>query len=163
MKIIKFLAIYFFLICIQYSAYAEMLTGKVISVSDGDTITVLDSKKNQLKIRLNGIDAPEKAQPFGQASKINLSSLVFSKEVDISWEKRDRFQRILGKVLLNGQDICLEQIKNGMAWHYRQYQRDQAAEDRGSYYLAEKDAREKRIGLWSDDAPIEPSQFRHKK
>ena len=163
MKIHKSLSFISLLFFFQYYAYAELLNGKVVGVSDGDTITVLDSAKSQHKIRLTGIDAPEKAQAFGQASKRSLSDLVFSKDVEISWEKRDRYQRILGKVLLNGQDICLEQVKRGMAWHYKQYQRDQSPEDRITYARAEEDARKSRIGLWQDTAPLEPSKYRHKK
>jgi len=147
----------------QLSAIAEIINGKVVGVADGDTVTVLDSAKVQYKIRLTGIDAPEKAQPYGQVSKKSLSDLVFNKDVEISWEKRDRYQRILGKVLLDKQDICLEQVKRGMAWHYKQYQRDQSQEDRTSYDLAEKKAREAKIGLWADDAPVEPSKFRHRR
>ncbi len=163
MKIHKSLSFVFLLFFFQYYAYAEILNGKVVGVSDGDTITVLDSHKSQHKIRLTGIDAPEKAQAFGQASKKSLSDLVFSRDVEISWEKRDRYQRILGKVLLNEQDICLEHVKRGMAWHYKQYQRDQTQEDRIKYSRAEEEARKNRIGLWADDAPVPPSEFRHKK
>lgn len=163
MKLVKFLALFIVLGCAQCYAYAELLSGKVVGVSDGDTITVLDSEKTRHKIRLVGIDAPEKAQAFGQVSKKSLSDLVFNKDVEISWDKRDRYQRILGKVSLNGQDICLEQVKRGMAWHYKQYQRDQSQEDRIKYSLAERDAQKNRIGLWSDDSPIEPSRFRHSK
>ena len=163
MNLFRSLALFLFLSCVQYYAYAELLSGKVVSVSDGDTITVLDSANTQYKIRLVGIDAPEKAQAFGQVSKKSLSDLVFNKDVEISWEKRDRYQRILGKVLLNGQDVCLEQVKRGMAWHYKKYQRDQNPADRAAYALAEKKARDIRLGLWADEAPIEPAQFRHKK
>lgn len=163
MKINNSLSVFIFLCCFQYYAYAELLSGKVVGVSDGDTITVLDSAKTQHKIRLTGIDAPEKAQAFGQVSKKSLSNLVFNKDVEISWEKRDRYQRILGKVLLNGQDICLEQVRTGMAWHYKQYQRDQTPEDRTKYSRAEDEARKNRIGLWSDEMPMRPSEFRHKK
>lgn len=163
MNLIKYLALFMMLGSFQYYAYAELLSGKVVGVSDGDTITVLDATKTQHKIRLTGIDAPEKAQAFGQASKKSLSDLVFSKDVDIYWLKRDRYQRILGKVLLNEQDICLEQVKRGMAWHYKQYQRDQSSEDRIRYSSAEEEARKNRNGLWTEDAPIRPSEFRHKK
>ena len=143
--------------------HAEVLSGKVVGVSDGDTLTLLDSTHTQHKIRLTGIDAPEKAQAFGQASKKSLSDLVFGKHVEISWEKRDRYERILGKVLLNEQDICLEQVKRGMAWHYKQYQRDQSPEDRITYSRAEEEARKNRMGLWADDSPIEPSKHRQTK
>jgi endonuclease YncB( thermonuclease family) len=79
-------------------AHADTLLGRVVGVADGDTITVLDADRQQHKIRLQGIDAPEKAQPFGQRSKENLSRLVFNKEVRVEWKKRDRHKRIVGKV-----------------------------------------------------------------
>jgi endonuclease YncB( thermonuclease family) len=81
-------------------ANAEMLVGQVVGVSDGDTITLISKDKSQHKIRLAGIDAPEKAQAFGQASKQSLSGMVFNKEVTILWTKRDRYQRLVGKVLI---------------------------------------------------------------
>jgi endonuclease YncB( thermonuclease family) len=101
-------------------ANAEMLVGQVVGVSDGDTITLISEDKSQHKIRLAGIDAPEKAQAFGQASKQSLSEMVFNKEVTVLWTKRDRYQRLVGKVLMNDMDVCLEQIKRGMAWHYKE-------------------------------------------
>jgi endonuclease YncB( thermonuclease family) len=142
---------------------AEVLVGQVIGVSDGDTITLIDKNNTQHKVRLLGIDAPEKAQPFGQASKKSLSDLIFNKQVFVSWNKKDRYQRILGKISFEEKDVCLEQIKRGMAWHYKQYQRDQSQEDRMRYSIAEIEARTNRIGLWTDDSPVEPSTFRHSK
>jgi endonuclease YncB( thermonuclease family) len=162
-KTLRYLALLTAIVITNIAASAETLSGKVVGVSDGDTITLLDSTHTQHKIRLTGIDAPEKAQAFGQASKKSLSDLVFSKDVEIFWVKRDRYQRILGKVLLNEQDICLEQVKRGMAWHYKQYQRDQSSVDRTKYSRAEEEARKNRIGLWADEAPMPPSEFRHKK
>ncbi len=141
-------------------AHADVLIGKVIGVSDGDTITVLDNNKQSHTVRLVGIDAPEKSQAFGQAAKKSLSDLVFGKQVEVLWEKRDRYQRMLGKVMLHGQDICLEQIKRGMAWHYKQYQRDQSPQDLADYAAAEQSARQDKTGLWADATPMEPAEFR---
>ena len=95
-------------------------------VSDGDTVTVLDAERHQHKVRLAGIDAPEKAQAFGQASKISLSDQIFGREVAVTWVKRDHFGRIVGKISVDHRDVCLEQVRRGMAWHYKQYARDQA-------------------------------------
>ena len=163
LKLSNLMPIFLFLACVQFSAYGDVLRGKVIGVSDGDTITILDSANAQHKIRLTGIDAPEKAQAFGQASKKTLSDLIFNKEVEVLWVKHDRYQRILGKVVLNSEDICLEQVRRGMAWHYKKYQNEQSPEDRTNYSDAEKKARDAKIGLWIDPAPMEPAQFRHKK
>lgn len=151
------------LLFITGQSYAEVLVGQVVGVSDGDTITLLDANKTQHKIRLAGIDAPEKVQPFGQTSKQSLSEMVINQEVNVLWTKRDRYQRVVGKVLIKDMDVCLEQIKRGMAWHYKDYQREQSSEDSLKYNLAEKEARVNRIGLWSDESPVEPSKFRHSK
>lgn len=143
--------------------FARELESLMTKVSDGDTITVLDKAKTQHKIRLVGIDAPEKKQPFGQASKHSLSDMVFGKDVRVEWTKKDRYQRTLGKVLVEGKDVCLEQVKRGMAWHYKKYQRDQTLEDQKLYSDAEVQARTSKFGLWVESNPIEPSVFRHKK
>jgi endonuclease YncB( thermonuclease family) len=123
--------------------------------------TVLDSTKTQHKIRLAGIDAPEKKQAFGQRSKESLSDLVFNREVQVETTKRDRYGREIGKVQVDGLDANLEQIKRGMAWHYKAYQREQSVLDRQSYAEAEEVARGARVGLWKDDQPVPPWDFRH--
>jgi endonuclease YncB( thermonuclease family) len=110
-----------------------------------------------------GIDAPEKAQPFGNRSKASLSDLVYLKDVDVTWSKHDRYGRIVGQVSIDGVDVCLEQIKRGLAWHYKQYQREQAEGDRNLYSASETVARNDKVGLWLDPLPIEPSIFRHQK
>ena len=143
------------------SAVSAEIIGRVVGVSDGDTITVLVDGHESVKVRLVGIDAPEKAQAYGAASKRNLSVQVFDKSVTVEWEKKDRYGRILGRVLVNGTDVCLEQIKNGMAWHYKQYAREQAENLRSAYAEAEQQARLQKIGLWSMPNPTPPWEFRH--
>lgn len=136
------------------------LQGRVVNVSDGDTITVLDSSKKQHKVRLAGIDAPEKKQPFGRQSKESLSLLVFNRQVTIELGKTDRYGRTVSKVSINGVDANLEQIKAGMAWHYKKYQKDQSIEDRVEYARAEDEARAGKRGLWLDSEPEAPWDFR---
>ena len=97
MKLLLVLAL---LLASALGAYADTITGRVVGVADGDTVTVLDAEKVQHKIRLAGIDAPEKSQPFGNRSKQNLSDLVFQKDVRVDWDKRDRYGRIVGKVMV---------------------------------------------------------------
>ncbi len=142
-------------------AHADILLGHVVAVSDGDTITVLDDSKQRHVIRLMGIDAPEKAQAFGQKAKQSLSELVFDRNVSVTWFKKDRYGRTVGQVHVDATDVCLEQIKRGLAWHYKQYEREQSVEDRSRYADAEKEARIARDGLWADSNAIEPSKFRH--
>ena len=143
-------------------SYAAELTGLVVGVSDGDTITVLTVDKTSYKIRLVGIDAPESRQAFGQASKQHLSALVYKKPVTVLWDKKDRYGRTLGKVMVDGTDVCLEQIKAGVAWHYKRYASEQPAQDRADYVAAEDRAKGERIGLWSDARPTAPWDWRKK-
>ncbi len=151
------------LLLLSCSLQAATLQGKVVGVADGDTITVLDATNTKHKIRLQGIDAPEKAQAFGQKSKQSLSQMVYNKQVTVEYQKKDKYGRTLGKVLHNGTDVCLEQIKLGMAWHYKQYASDQPKEDRALYDQTEQDARAKKAGLWIDKAPTPPWEFRRQK
>src|SRR5882762_6909386 len=119
---------------------AQTLTGRVVRVADGDTVTVLDSSNTQHRIRLEGIDAPESHQAFGTQSKKSLSEMVFGKDVTVVFQKTDQYGRLVGKIVLAGKDINLEQVKAGMAWHYKDYQREQTAEDRELYAQAEDEA-----------------------
>ena len=151
------------LLCISLSAHAEILSGRVVGVADGDTITILNSENTQHKIRLSGIDSPEKSQPFGNVSKKSLSSLVYGKQVSVDWHKTDRYNRIIGKVIVSGLDANLEQVKRGLAWHYKKYQKEQPFEDRESYNAAEKEASLTKVGLWIDIDPIAPWDFRKQK
>jgi endonuclease YncB( thermonuclease family) len=139
---------------------AQTLAGLVVSVADGDTVTVLDRNDVQHRIRLSGIDAPESHQAFGARSKQNLSDLVFGKDVTVLYYKTDQYGRLVGKIIVDGTDVNLEQVKAGMAWHYKEYEREQTVEDRELYARAEDEARAQHRGLWLDPNPIEPSQFR---
>lgn len=136
---------------------ADILTGKVVSVTDGDTIKILTKRKTLYKIRLNGIDAPEKSQAFGKKSKSNLSKLVAGRVVDVHYKKKDRYGRILGTIFVDNQDVNLKQIENGYAWVYRRYCK------RKDYYEAEEYARNKKLGLWYDKYPIAPWDYRHRR
>lgn len=143
-------------------AAGEVIQGKVIGVTDGDTITVLDQSKTQHKIRLAGIDAPEKGMPFGQKSKQHLSDLVASKQVIVETTKVDRYGRNVGKVLVDGLDANLAQVEAGFAWHYKDYQREQSVVDRLTYDKAEEAARAARKGLWLDREPVPPWEWRRR-
>ena len=153
-------------------ASGHQLTGRVVAVADGDTITVLDAGQRQTKVRLSGIDAPEKKQPYGARSKQYLSGLVFGKVVEVDWKKHDRYGRILGTVLApDGNcaaadcaktvDAGLAQLSAGFAWHYKQYEKDQPRIERERYAAAEREAHLKRLGLWADPYPTPPWEWRH--
>jgi endonuclease YncB( thermonuclease family) len=145
---------------LAFNLQAATLQGKVVYVADGDTLTVLDDQNTQHKIRLQGIDAPEKSQPLGQKSKQSLSQLVHSQIITVEFQKKDKYGRTVGKVLLNGADVCLAQIKLGMAWHYKPYQSEQPKEDRKIYSQAEQLAKLNATGLWMDNNPMPPWEFR---
>ena len=144
-------------------AQASHFQGRVVGLADGDTLTVLDAKHVQHKVRLAGIDAPEKRQAYGQASREHLAKLVFGREVVVDAGKVDRYGRTVGRVRFNGQDVGLEQIRAGLAWHYKAYEREQPAEDRLSYAQAEEAARKAHAGLWHDAAATPPWKWRRSK
>jgi endonuclease YncB( thermonuclease family) len=149
-----------FLLLAAPAASADTLTGRVVKVADGDTVTVLDHANTQYRIRLQGIDAPERRQAYGNASRKHLASLVAGKTVTVEWDKRDRYGRIVGKVLVGDVDVCLEQVRAGYAWHFKRYQHEQSPEDRQLYAQAEEKARADRLALWQDKHPVPPWKWR---
>ena len=139
---------------------ADTLSGQVTKVVDGDTLSSVDAAHTRYKIRLAGIDAPERKQPFGTKAKAYLLDLVGGKHVKIAWRKRDRYQRILGKVLADETDINLAMVRAGLAWWYRRYAGEQTPEDRLLYEAAEDQARSEKVGLWRDPNPVPPWAWR---
>lgn len=152
---IRLLSVLAWTLCHGHNVMAADITGRVIGVADGDTITVLDSSKGTNKIRLHQIDAPEKKQDFGQRSKQALSDLVYGKQVRVEVFDTDKYGRTVGKVWINGLDANLEQVKLGMAWVYEKYANDAA------YFAAERAAKSGRVGLWNQPNPTPPWVFRH--
>ncbi|MCB5185024.1 thermonuclease family protein [Methylobacillus gramineus] len=141
-------------------SYADTLTGKVIGIADGDTLTILTSDKQSIKVRLNAIDAPEKAQDFGNASKKSLSSLCFGKPALIDLQGTDKYGRTIVALqcqTMDGSyhDANLHQVQNGMAWVYRQGSSDK------QLIAAEESAKASSIGLWSQPNPMPPWEFRN--
>ncbi len=145
---------------LPHLAAADTITGRVVKVTDGDTVHVLDASQTRHKIRLQGIDAPERKQAFGKRSKQYLTDMVAGQTVEVDWNKRDRYKRIVGKIVHQGQDINLAMVRAGLAWRYRKYAREQNAGDRVLYEAAEKDARDNRRGLWVDPQPVAPWDWR---
>ena len=132
----------------------EPFDAKVVGVSDGDTITVLHGT-TPVKVRLNGIDCPEKRQPFGSRAKQLTSELAFGKTVTVRPVGKDRYGRTLADVTLpDGRVLNQELVAAGMAWHYTQYSKDK------SLARLERQAREARVGLWSEARPVAPWDFR---
>lgn len=139
---------------------AASLAGRVVRVVDGDTVVLLDGDKVQHKIRLAGIDAPETGQEFGTKAKQHLLDLVGGDEVTVAWQKRDKYGRIVGKLVHDGTDVNLAMVRSGFAWWYRKYSSEQSPVDRAHYAAAEEKARTARVGLWADKAPFAPWEWR---
>lgn len=135
---------------------AHTLKGKIVRVSDGDTVVLLDSNNKQHKIRLDGIDAPEKGQAYGNKSKEYLSSLIAGKTVIVEYEKKDMYKRILGTIYYKGKNINEEMVRSGYAWiyYYNKSKHMQELQD---------EARENKLGLWNDKDPINPYYYRKSK
>lgn len=137
-------------------AFADF-SGRVVGVSDGDTLTVLVERR-QIKVRVVDIDAPEARQPFGFRAKQHLSTLCFSKRADVAEKGRDRYKRVIGQVSCNGIDAGSWQVRAGMAWVFRRY-----APSDSPLYALERDAMFARAGLWSDPHAIPPWEWRQNK
>lgn len=121
---------------------AEQLTGRVVAISDGDTLTILDSSKKQIRIRLGEIDTPESRQPYGNKARQELSDLAFGKTATVEVQAIDRYKRTVGRVYVGEVDVNAELVKRGAAWVYRKYVKDY------SLFDLEREARTNKRGLW---------------
>lgn len=141
--------------CLTVPSYAQTVIVQVVGVLDGDTVLVLDEHKTvQFKVRLDQIDAPEKAQPYGQVAKLFLSDLIYKKRISLLRKGQDRYGRTIGEISLNGENINLRMVREGYAWAYRQYVTDQR------YIKAEQQAAQLKKGLWLDPNPTPPWLWR---
>jgi len=138
------------------SAHAETIEGKVVRVADGDSLTIL-SGNQQIRIRLLEIDAPERGQAFGTRSRESLTELCATKQARVDWQERDQYGRTLGRVWCDGVDVNAEQVRRGMAWVFDRYVRDKGL------YALQDEARVARRGLWTDEGPTPPWEWRRLK
>ncbi len=135
------------------SLIQSRFTGKVVAVLDGDSLMVLDGRQ-QVEVRLHGVDAPERGQAFGNVCRRTLSNLAFGKTAAVQVVDIDRYQRRVSRLTVDGRDVGLEMIRAGCAWHYRQFSDD------AGYAAAEEEARRARRGLWQDATPVPPWTYR---
>ena len=149
-----------------YSVRADF-TAKVQRVVDGDTVHVVNKAGKKFKVRLTGIDAPEKNQPYGLAATYKLTEILINKLVLLKSKPNngkpytiDRYKRVLAKIILDGRDINLSQVLRGYAWHFKRYQKQQSPSDRELYSEAEIDAKKNELGLWGEKNPIAPWKWR---
>ena len=146
------------LVLLQATTHAEplILQGRIVRVTDGDTVTLLDELQTQHKIRLAGIDAPESAMAYGLHATLYLVSLVLGKTVEAVTYKQDRYGRTVATLMFGEQDINLSMIQVGLAWHYKKYAGEQPAEEARTYAQAEVLARTKNLALWQDSDATAP-------
>jgi endonuclease YncB( thermonuclease family) len=137
---------------------ADTIEGRVVGVSDGDTLTVLDAGNTQFKIRLAAIDAPEKKMPFGQRSKEKLSDICYGKQASVIVVDTDRYGRTVGEITCEGLNANELMIQSGLAWVYRKY-----AKGYGQLYALEDEAKTAKRGLWVDPNPTAPWDWRKAK
>ena len=143
-------------------SHAEKIFGDVIEVTSGDKLTLLDTGHTMHKVRLIGIDAPETTQPYSKQSRDELFKQVYGRKVVVILTKYDHPGFLIGKVLVNKKDINLQQIKHGMAWTSRHYQKELSLHEQKIYIDSQSRAKAWKIGLWRDNCPIEPWVFRQK-
>jgi len=144
---------------INYSSVESYrsVIGKVVKIVDGDTFDILTSNNSTIRIRMNGIDCPERKQDYYQVCKDALGDYIFGKEVSLIIYGTDRYKRTIAEVYIGSEDINLKMITNGYAWHYKKYSSD------AKMALAEKEARIQKYGLWAMINPVAPWDFRTKK
>jgi endonuclease YncB( thermonuclease family) len=157
---VQLAALFVVLVLCAANAKATELSGRVVAIADGDTITVLDDGKVQHRIRVAAIDAPERGQAYASRAREHLSQLVFGKQVRCEVIKTDRFGRQVANVYRGSVDVGLEQVAAGMAWHFKAFESEQRDVARLAYAEAEQSARSARRGLWADSTPIAPWDWR---
>jgi endonuclease YncB( thermonuclease family) len=136
------------------------LHGRVIGVHDGDSLTLLDGSRHQHKIRLNGIDAPELGQPYGQASRRALLQQAVRRKATAHCIKTDAYGRQICQVTVDELDLALHQLGSGMAWYFGRYRRDLPQDLQQQYEATEQHSRQDSTGLWSQPSPMPPWQWR---
>ncbi len=141
------------LVCAINAAYAEEFSAKVIAVLDGDTVLVLRGAQ-QIKVRLANIDAPEKAQEYGMASKQSLAEMVLRKQVQVSSQAMDEYGRMVAQIQAGGLKVNEEQVRRGMAWEYSHFHSDR------NYLALQSEAQQARRGLWAQGNPTPPWDWR---
>lgn len=139
----------------------SLIEGRVILVYDGDTLSVETKDRKIFSIWLKGVDAPEVGQDYGKKSRKSLTEFVEGKEVRVILHKKGMYDRFVGSVYLDGQDVGLRQLEAGMAWYFKRYGYEQTADERRKYAQAEQTARSEKLGLWKNDNPTAPWDFRN--
>jgi len=147
-------------LCLGASAQAKSFSGKVLRVVDGDSIELLDAHDDVLRIRLEGIDAPEWNQPFGDVSKAYLRRTIEGKTVRVNTRKQDMYGRWVAQVRIRKTDVSLLQVQQGLAWVFRRYEHELTEPQRQAFNTAEAAAQNQNLGLWQQASPTPPWEWR---
>lgn len=137
--------------------------GQFVAAPDGDTVHVQTADRGLVKVRVAGVDTPERGQAYWRVARAHLISFTDNKQVALDCFKKDRYERDVCRVSVNGQDLGASLVAAGLAWHYKQYESEQTADERKLYAELENSAREKRIGLWQEPDPMAPNICRKKR
>ncbi len=150
--------LFLLLIHVPVLIFSQILSGKIVAIKDGDTVVVIDSLNNQITLRLAEVDCPEKNQPFGTKAKQFTSDQVYLKTIKYVVTDTDRYGRSIAMIYYDSDNkyLSAEIIKAGMGWHYKRYS---TSKELAKF---QENAKQKKIGLWIDNDPIEPSEFRRK-
>ena len=135
----------------------KTISCRVIGIKDGDTVEILTVDRKTITVRLNGIDAPEKDQPYSQKSRESLSRLLFRKQVKLYTFGNDRYGRLLADIYVDSINVNYMQVAKGLAWHYKKYSDDV------NLAQLERQARDQKLGLWQEKDPVAPWEFRRNK
>ena len=146
----------FLLALLTAPAFGATIEGRVVGIADGDTLTIL-VERQQIKVRLAEIDAPESKQPFGNRSRQSLAAVCFQKPASVNTVSKDRYGRTVGYVVCAGTDAQSHQVSTGMAWIYDRYSNPSSP-----LYALQSAAKAARAGLWADKEPIPPWEWRRK-
>lgn len=153
----KLIFLLFLTVTLFFQCQERCISGKVVKVADGDTFTLLTEQNQQIRVRLHGIDAPEKSQDFYRVAKSHLADLIMDKTVEVHWKKKDQYGRMVAIVYLDKLRVNEELLKAGLVWHFREY------DNNPEWQQLESTARRNRMGIWSHPNPIPPWQFRKEK
>lgn len=139
----------------SFAEYKQVISGLIVRISDGDTVVLLDEEKTQHRVRLDGVDCPEKKQAYGNKATQFVRDKIGNKNVSVYYDKKDQYGRILGVVVTEEEENINELLlANGLAWHYKYYNKNPV------YANLEQEAKDKQLNIWSEKNPIEPYLFR---
>lgn len=155
----KKMFLFFIFLCSSFLLFSKsIIQGRIIKVSDGDTVTLLDNNNKQIKIRLYGIDCPEKGQDYYQVAKNYVSTAIYNKEVKVEIINTDRYKRSVGIIWpTENRNLNIELLNQGLAWHYKQFDKSK------QYAEAENIARNQKLNIWKHKNSQAPWEFRKNK